>query len=216
MSLKGKEAQKTKLQFVDIIQRYIAGDLTLIGEIQSNAQSASSVAQMARESLGIAAEADASLKRRREIADLERAEADVKRIKLDVFGDFMDTIQKMDPTWRQDSRLVVQSKDYLKNIMFGQAAAIEGGNGQQSDQARMLQTTSLSEVAMQLKMGQLSHGELCTAGKKAKELYMAKYGKAPEQRKQFVDGAERLVNAYTGADREILVQALQGVKQVNE
>ena len=45
---------------------------------------------------------------------------------------------------------------------------------------------------------------------------MARHGKAPEQRKQFVDGAERLVNAYTGADREILVQALQGVKQVNE
>lgn len=212
MSLKGKIAQKTKLKFVDIIERYIAGDLTLIGEIQSNAQSASPVAQMARESLGIATEADSSLKRRREIVDLERAEANVKQIRLDVFGSFIDTIQKMDPTWRQDSRLVVQSKDFVKNIMFDHAPVMEGGDRQQSEQGRMLETTSLSEVAMQLKMGKLTHGEMCTAGKKAKELYVATHGKAPEQRKQFVDGAERLVNVYMETDRDILVHALQGIR----
>ena len=48
-----KTAKKVRQQFANIIHRYIAGDLTLMQEIQSNAQSTAPVARMARESLGI-------------------------------------------------------------------------------------------------------------------------------------------------------------------
>jgi len=54
------------MQFANIIKRYLAGDHTLIREIQANAQSSSPVAQMARESLNIETEEDLTCKRRRE------------------------------------------------------------------------------------------------------------------------------------------------------
>jgi hypothetical protein len=52
-------------------------------------------------------------------------------------------------------------------------------------------------------------------GRKAAELYREKHHKQPPQRKQFVDGAERLVAAYTEADREILEAAVAFCLKIN-
>ena len=49
MVLPGEVAKGTRKQFSDVIKRYIAGDASLVPEIQANAQSASPIAQMARE-----------------------------------------------------------------------------------------------------------------------------------------------------------------------
>lgn len=208
MVLKGKVAQKTRQEFADIINRYIAGDLSLEEDLQANAQSTSPVAQMARESLGINTGGGDALQKKRELLDLDMVETQAKRGKLELFESFINMVQRLDPTWRQDARMVVQSKDYLKNVIFSPMLAIAGS---EQPQQQVQQTISISEVAMQEKMGVLNHGALCGAGKKAKELYVAKHGRIPEQRKQFVDGAERLVNVYTEADRDIIVEALRFV-----
>ena len=51
MVLPGKMAKEFRVQAVNILKRYMAGDLSLISEIQSNAKSQHPVAQMARQSL---------------------------------------------------------------------------------------------------------------------------------------------------------------------
>ena len=53
MVLPGNTAKETRVQFANILKRYMAGDQSLISEIQANASSASPIAQMARASLGI-------------------------------------------------------------------------------------------------------------------------------------------------------------------
>ncbi len=63
MVLPGKVAKETRVQFAEIIKRYIAGDQTLIAEINENANSTSSMAQLAQASLD--QDYDAGVKRRR-------------------------------------------------------------------------------------------------------------------------------------------------------
>ena len=206
MVIPGKVAKQLRMQFAEILQRYMAGDLTLVEEIQSNAQSTAPVAQMARESLGIVSEADLKLKRRWEEVEVDRAETEAKRVKFETFQLFLNGMKELDSSWQKDTRFVVQSKDYLKNIMFGNALAITDADG---GAAQAEVSLSITEVARAQGMGHLSHADLCKVGKRARELYVAKHGKPPAQRKQFVDGAERLVNAYTESDRAILVEALR-------
>lgn len=204
MILPGKTAKEVRQQFASVIQRYMAGDLTLVEDIQANGQSTAPVAQMARESLGIVSEADLKLKRRWEELEVDRAETEAKRVKLETFQLFLSGIKELDLSWQNDTRFVVQSKDYLKNIMFGPVLAIADTDG-----CAAQVSLSITEVARAQGLGHLSHADLCKVGKKARELYVAKHGKPPAQRKQFVDGVERLVNAYTESDRAVLIEALR-------
>ena len=48
MVLPGKVAKETRTQFASIIRRYMAGDSSLVGEIQANGQSTSPIAELAR------------------------------------------------------------------------------------------------------------------------------------------------------------------------
>jgi hypothetical protein len=52
MVLSGKVTKETRTQFASIIQRYMAGDQSLIAEIQSNAESSAPIAELATESPG--------------------------------------------------------------------------------------------------------------------------------------------------------------------
>ena len=120
-------------------------------------------------------------------------------------GDFIEAMENLDQNWKQDTRLVVQTKDLLKNIVLGPQTSITNGQDSQA------QPLSIQELARELGYGTLGHGDLCKIGKKAIELYRAKHDCAPPKRLQFVDGAERLVNAYTEADRDLLVRAVEAV-----
>ena len=51
MVLPGKLAKETRSKFADILRRYMAGDASLMGEIDANAQSSSAAAELARASL---------------------------------------------------------------------------------------------------------------------------------------------------------------------
>ena len=68
MILPGKRAKKLKAQFANIIHRYLAGDKTLILEINTNAESSSGIAELARESAGMPNESETAIgdKRSRE------------------------------------------------------------------------------------------------------------------------------------------------------
>ena len=200
MWLPGENARKFCSKAAEIITRYYAGDKSLLGEIEANAVSEAPINQMAR----AAVDNDVSRRRemmqlRREEIELEKAEVEVKKTKFELFQNFMNGMEALDPLWQKDSRLIVQCKDYYKNLVLGAAPAITNG-----DEYGL----TISDLAKELGMRKLSHGELCKAGKLAKEFYILKHGKPPLQRKQFVDGVERLVNAYTESDRDILKEAI--------
>ena len=80
MVLPGEAAKEVRVQFKDIIKRYMAGDQSLVSEIQANASSASPIAQMARQSLGMLQEQDpvaVGFKRKREELELLMQEEEV-------------------------------------------------------------------------------------------------------------------------------------------
>lgn len=220
MVLPGRVAKETRTQFADIIKRYLAGDHTLISEVQANALSTSPIAQMARESLNTSTEEELTRKRRREEIELELLQLQVEERKAKIVDDnnknmdfqqkgvlnFIQTMELLDPNWKKDTRLVTQTKDRLKNIVLGQPAITNGDPIPTSEMPLYIQ-----DVARELGHSRLSHSDACKIGKKATELYRAAHDADPPKRLQFVDGAERQVNAYTEAHREILNAAVLAV-----
>lgn len=204
MVLPGRVAKETRTQFANIIKRYLAGDHSLITEIQANAQSSLPIAQMARESMNIVSDEEMTRKRRREELEMERIHIENQKQSQASITDFINTMQLLDPNWKNDTRLVIQTKDRLKNIVLGQSpAAITNGP---SDTP-----IYIHDVARSLGHSKLSHGDACRIGKRTAELYQARHGVAPAKRLQFVDGAERMVNAYTEGDRDLLVEAVNAI-----
>ena len=55
----------------------------------------------------------------------------------------------------------------------------------------------------------LQPGDTSVIGKRLKKLYQDKHASEPMQHMQFVDGAERKVNVYTDADRDIMEEAIK-------
>lgn len=119
MVLPGRVAKETRTQFADIIKRYLAGDHSLITEIQANAQSSSPIARMARESMNIVSDEELTRKRRREELEIERIHIENQKQSQASITDFINTMQLLDPNWKNDTRLVIQTKDRLKNIVLG-------------------------------------------------------------------------------------------------
>ena len=205
MVLPGQTAKEIRTQFASIIQRYLAGDHTLISEIQANAVSSSPVAQLARESLQISVEQDLNRKRLREELELEKLTMENKQ---NNFNFFLGSMNDLDPNWKKDTRLLTQTKDLLKNICFGSQAI--------TNEASTVQSTPIyiHEIAIKLGFGKLTHGDAYKIGRKAVEMYRAKYNAEPPTRLQYVDGAERQVKCYTEADRDLIEAAVRGVMLV--
>ena len=119
MVLPGRVAKETRTQFADIIKRYLAGDHSLITEIEANAQSSSPITQMARESMNVVTEEELTRKRRREDIELQKMQAEAVTLQQKTVTDFMEAMQTLDPNWKNDTRLVIQTKDRLKRIVLG-------------------------------------------------------------------------------------------------
>ena len=213
MVLPGKVAKETRTQFANIIRRYMAGDATLVPEIQANAQSASPVAEMARATLPSPDPMELeSRKRQLELEDvkIKRMRIENKASEMDLVKDFAATMASLNPKWMTlDTRLRMRTEDWLKNIVFepGQLS-IENGPPTQPQPS---QTICMSDVARQMGRGSLTHGQLSLAGSKMAKAYRELRGQDPPKRTQWVDGCERLVNSYTEADRDLMVAAVHAV-----
>jgi len=87
MFLRGPKAFEHRLAIVKIMQRYHAGDASLIPEIQANAISDAPIAQMARESLAVEDGVQQSKKRQLEpSADMLQLEVLERKQRLDLTG----------------------------------------------------------------------------------------------------------------------------------
>jgi hypothetical protein len=139
MVLPGKVAKETRKAFVSIIHRYLAGDKSLVKEIQTNAESSSPIAQLARATLPEVRETlpeQEKVEARAPLPEPEDIEARRKRIKredielvrqdiknVQAFVGLMNTIR---PDWMQaDAGFRLQTENLIKNIYFPPSANVE-------------------------------------------------------------------------------------------
>ena len=200
MFLPGEKAKSHRSSMVSVLTRYFAGDPSLLREIEANAVSESPVAQMARASLASDSGIQDSLKRKRE-EELEATELHTK--KLSNVSLFATTMALINPNWRDDARLRLQTEDWLKNVAFNSGstpAAITNGP--------VRQPISVSQVAQELGY-RLSRADLIKAGVSTAAKYRFKYDSDPPTHAQWVDGAQRMVKSYTEEDRDLILEALE-------
>lgn len=229
MMIGGENAKKYRSAMVLILQRYYAGDGTLLEEVEANAQSAGPIQQMARASL--AAETDENalclpFKKRRlelEMAQME-AEVEAKQIanhaaELEneakkianrksehehvskITGSYKDLCE--DTVMDERARLIL--KDNFLNMAMLPGSSAAGGSHDPSANAK---PTSLSMVAEKLKL-KLSTNELISLGQELKKKYVEKHGKPPSKHQQLCGGRATLVNTYMEADEPLIEEILK-------
>lgn len=224
MLLGGKVAAEYREIIEGTFTRVMAGDQSLIEVINANAVSQEPVQQAYRAALAQEPVApvldDYCLNRKREredrLFDMEMAERKLELVKLEQevqekriknFHDSMALMAQIRPDWMQtDARFRLQTEDVIKNIIMsppGQAAPALT-NGEQAPIASL----SISQLAQELGRKRLNHADACRAGALAAKRYRALHGEEPSKHRQWVDGAERVVNSYTEADRGLLTAVL--------
>lgn len=198
MVLPGKVAKETRTQFANIIRRYMAGDASLVDEIEANAQSDSPLAQMARASLTPHGERD---RKRQRLMD----DAHLKSLSLGNINTAITLLDSLNPSWKRDERLLMRLEDQVKNIVAPPlpSTAIQNGDDNQA-------SITISEVALECGL-HLNHAQLIQAGRLAAKAYRIKHNAEPPEHPQWVDGARRFVKSYTEADRDLIEAAVMQV-----
>lgn len=102
MVLPGKVAKETRQKFAEIITRYMAGDKSLIKEIEANAESDEPIAQLARDSLGM----ETMVQDKKRKAVCEDLEIDERRMAC--MKEFVGMMDLVNTDWKQDA--VIGSK----------------------------------------------------------------------------------------------------------
>jgi len=104
------------------LKRYTAGDESLVDEIQANAQSSAPIAQLARE--GTAKKTTEKNvengKRKRELENekFRDMRADVRAKELALVSTFVNTMTTLNPNWKENTQLRMQTEDWLKSIVI--------------------------------------------------------------------------------------------------
>ena len=200
MFLPGETAKQHRASMVTILQRYFAGDTSLLQEIEANGASDSAISQLARASLPTDGSVGDSLdrKRKRELEDTQ-----LHDLKIGIVTKFATTMDLINPSWREDTRLRLKTEDWLKNAAFNHGVpAITNG------EEHLNKSISISQVAHEMGHNNLKHAQLVKLGHMAAGKYRVKYDAEPPMHKQWVDGAERLVKSYTERDRELIEEAI--------
>lgn len=198
MVLPGKVAKEIRVQFAAIIRRYMAGDASLVDEIEANAQSSSPLAQMARVSLQDDQEEEERGRKRRRLMD----DAQLKSLSLGNINTAITLLSSLNPSWKSDGRLLMRLEDQIKNIVAPplSSPAIQNGDDDQT-------SITISEVALDCGL-HLKHSQLVKAGVLTAKAYRIKHKADPPETPKWVDGARRMVKAYTEADRDLLEAAV--------
>ena len=196
MVLPGKMAKEMRVKFADIIKRYLAGDASLVKEVQANAASSHPIAQMARESLAAdVSPEDKALENRKRKLDMDR-------IELQIHHERLQLIKSLSPNGVVDDQVRMVFKDSILN-------AVRNDSGQAlSAPDPSMQPLCLSSVATELGL-RFSSDNLKAIGKKVKAAYVAAYGLPPGKHEQFVEGAPRMINLYTKRDKPMVEKAMR-------
>jgi hypothetical protein len=134
MVLPGKVAKGTRKAFASIIRRYLAGDKSLVKEIEANAESSSPIAKLARATLPDPEDSEARRKRiKREELELVKLEHEIQHSEQDIreksirnMQAFMGLMNTIRPDWMQaNAGFRQQTENLIKNIYFPTSANVE-------------------------------------------------------------------------------------------
>jgi hypothetical protein len=222
MILGGKVSADFRTIVLGVFTRYMAGDRTMLEEINTNAASSAPIHQAYRQALAQEPVLDvAGTKRQLELEMEERLlalderklaleqgklalEQGKSRMGVDLQEKSMQNVQtfaglmtSLNPEWKKDTRLCLQLEDSMKNAYFTPRQALIT-NGE----APVPLTRSIDVSTVGLDLGvRLKDGERLAIGKLWKKRYFETYGEAPPLHDQFVNGAVRQVCSYTERDR---------------
>jgi hypothetical protein len=216
---------------VKILNRYFAGDKSLLTEIEANAASDSPIAQMARASLPTADDSKTVLTRKRQLLEIEDFELNVleKRMRIEATAQmhvhaekeagiaaifsFQKLMGSLSADTSLDGRTRLALEDIAKNDFMAKRNTklitnVEGDDKTKNEGG--WGTISISEVAKDLGIkAPLSSKLLQSIGLSMAKLYRTKYDQAPEKHLTFVGGTERFVNSYTTRDLDMMQQAIE-------
>ena len=218
MVLPGKVAKETRKAFASIIHRYLAGDKSLITEIQANAESGSPIAQLARAS--IEGDGENPLKRRK-IHDAEVAKMELENARMAAENQQLAiTNQKMAyelyamacHDGKPDDRIRMLFKDNMYNLMAPPASSTTGAKALAITDGGLESTAhrpiTISTVATELGL-KFTSDELKRIGGLVRKRYMQRHGEPPGKHEQLVGGSVRHVNSYTAKDKDLVEAVLR-------
>ncbi len=206
MILGGRVAADFRQIVLNVFNRYMAGDRSMITEIERNSLSTAPIHQAYRQSLAQESVVDSIGHKRR----LERQDAllelELKERNMSVIGSFCGLMSSLNPDWKNDTRLRLQLEDSMKTAMFGGQQALIT-NGDSPATSATSRSISVSQVAQELGV-RLNHSDSIAIGRALASEYREQHGEPPSKHRQWVDGAEREVNSYTEHDRHMVERVI--------
>jgi hypothetical protein len=241
MVLPGKMAKETRAQFAGVIERYIAGDMSLLVEIEANASSTSPIAQMARRSLDCEDEDPlmVGFKRKREQLELLKMEQEIKTAIVNDRAKDADTRAKDADTRAKDqtrvldaiaeierlrdpgrcnlderTRLMLQDS-FQNSILTGNIALISDSTNVKKSDPSPNTPISIASVAKELGYKPTTT-DAKRIGLDLRKRYIEKHGSPPTKHDQLCDGRVTQVNSYTEQDRSLMEEALHAYFKPDE
>ncbi len=209
MVLPGQTAMAVRQQFARIIREYIAGERSLIAEINANAESNSPLAQMAR----AAAPTDETMlgfKRRREELELFKLEEEIRAMARTRLANLKNDLEDLaDPTaTKLDERTRLMFKDSYMNLLMTPSVAL-GQQAQLTNGSSPSPNTPISISGVAASIGyKPTTNDAKRIGVDIRKRYIKEHGKPPPKHDQLCDGRVTLVNSYSEQDRPLVEEAL--------
>jgi len=205
MILGGKVATEFRKIVEGTFLRVMAGDESLIEEIQANAASDAPLHQVYRQALVQEPVHDSfSLERKRKHEDLEtqRLATEIQKQQIENGANLLQNLQMVFSDTVIDERTRLIFKDYFLNLAT-QNSGLAITNGEQRESP-----ISLSTVAMD--MGhRLTDSEAKKIGIQLKRRYIQEHGTPPPKHDQLVGGRVTRVNSYTTRDRAMIEETIK-------
>ena len=216
MLVSGQKAALYRSAMVKILQKYYAGDSSLLEEVETNAQSAGPIQQMARASLvaeAVPVEDEAlslPFKKRKMELEMARMEAEVKAKQTTNRAAELELLQACTTSYRElcEDRVMDERARLILKDNFLNMAMLQGSAGAGPGLITNCKPISLSLVAHELGM-KIANNDLISIGQELKKRYVDKHGKPPPKHEQLCGGRATLVNTYMEGDRTLLEDVLK-------
>ena len=214
MVLPGNVAKETRVQFKEIITRYMAGDKSLHAEVDANAASDSPIAQMARASMAAPSEDEAfmvGLKRRREELELFKIEEETKGLKqARILAACAELERINDPSrTKLDTRTRLMIQDAMQSSILCSIVAVPTQTQQQAPSPNTPLTISGVADELGYKLIPEDVKRIGVAAKKRYDELHKDDGETLSKHLQMCGGRPTYVNSYSEKDRDLLVEVIR-------
>jgi hypothetical protein len=237
MVLPGKMAKETRTKFADVITRYMAGDQSLVGEIEANAESTSPIAQMARDAVvedsrkRKANREDLKITERRQTLEERRQALEERKLALDeqkLAMVHVDETRRLENVALKNRIQTDFAKSYLDiatqlggmeerdkvqfralmSVTLGVQTRMLEPAGEHANAPTQKLPTSIQIVVGNMNFKNLTNTDYQQIGRITKNKYVKAYGRAPSKHREVgANGKYFDVNDYYDDDAPMIQDA---------